>query len=567
MGCVYTVTLQGGGPWGIRIRGGKDFSMPLSISHVTAGGKGSQAGIIIGEQILEINGNSTKDLVHVAAQKLIKSTGQTLTLTLNKSTGSSPVTSTTSSTTQQPAKVSNSKPQFKPLVQPARGGVQPSQYLGNKYQVNTTYAPTEIVNASSNPSDTSFPKTPPSPTATNQNSFPSPPTSSFPPPPTEFLKSSPSKPTMTSPEMTSSTISSYTPPQSYTPSQGYTLTQKFTKAPKIDDRPSALATKSEIDAFQQRVQCSQRPTVTSSQPKPVSQPLSRIPPEQIVASLPVTAQSKTISNSTPEFTPPPPPPPVADLPKMTSSSQPLSQAPKTKSQPNNISKPVQASSNFYQNSNFVHNLADEVNNIQLAESRNKASNMRNEKSPKENSKSNKSPICHACGKPIRGKYCQAIGKDWHPECFVCQTPGCGVPLQQTGFIENKGTVFCRTCFERDFAYTCAKCDEKIIGDVMHALNQTWHMQCFVCAACGKPFLDGIFHWQNEKPYCVDDYNKIFATFCRGCDLRVEAGDQYIEALGHSWHDNCFTCATCHVDLRNSGFYNRNSLPVCKAHAR
>ena len=25
--------------------------------------------------------------------------------------------------------------------------------------------------------------------------------------------------------------------------------------------------------------------------------------------------------------------------------------------------------------------------------------------------------------------------------------------------------------------------------------------------------------------------------------------------------------TCHVDLRNSGFYNRNSLPVCKAHAR
>ena len=74
------------------------------LSHVTAGGKGSQAGIIIGEHILEINGNSTKDLVHVAAQKLIKSTGQTLTLTLDKSTGSSPVTPTTSSIAQQPAK-------------------------------------------------------------------------------------------------------------------------------------------------------------------------------------------------------------------------------------------------------------------------------------------------------------------------------------------------------------------------------------------------------------------------------------------------------------------------------
>ena len=268
-------------------------------------------------------------------------------------------------------KVSNSKPQFKPLVQPARGGVQPSQYQGTKYQVNTTYAPKEIVNASnSNQSD--FPKiTPPSPT-NEKSSFPPPPTSSFPPPPTEFLKSSPTKPTVTSPvtsSMTSSTTSS-----SYTPTQSYTPIQKFTPAPKIEDRPSALAPKSEINAFQQRVQSSQRPTVTSSQPKsqPVSQPIATRPsPERIVAPLPVTAQSKPNSNSTSEFMPPPPPP-VVEPPKVTSSmtsSQPLSQPPKPKSQPS-ISKPVQPSSNSYQNSNYAQNLADEVNNIQLAESRN-----------------------------------------------------------------------------------------------------------------------------------------------------------------------------------------------------
>ena len=33
-------------------------------------------------------------------------------------------------------------------------------------------------------------------------------------------------------------------------------------------------------------------------------------------------------------------------------------------------------------------------------------------------------------------------------------------------------------------------------------------------------------------------------------MRVEAGDQYIEALGHSWHDNCFTCAVSELTLRN-----------------
>ena len=64
---------------------------------------------------------------------------------------------------------------------------------------------------------------------------------------------------------------------------------------------------------------------------------------------------------------------------------------------------------------------------------------------------------------FRGKYCQAIGKDWHPECFKCQSPGCQMSLQTTGFIEDQGKVFCRNCFERDIAYTCAKCNRKIIG--------------------------------------------------------------------------------------------------------
>lgn len=57
------------------------------FSRVTAGGKGAQAGIKMGEQIVAINGSSTADLVHVAAQKLIKNTGLNLELTLNRSKG------------------------------------------------------------------------------------------------------------------------------------------------------------------------------------------------------------------------------------------------------------------------------------------------------------------------------------------------------------------------------------------------------------------------------------------------------------------------------------------------
>ena len=65
------------------------------FSYVASAGKGQNAGIKIGEQILEINGTITKDLVHVAAQKLIKNTGDALTLTLEK-TGTSSSISTAS---------------------------------------------------------------------------------------------------------------------------------------------------------------------------------------------------------------------------------------------------------------------------------------------------------------------------------------------------------------------------------------------------------------------------------------------------------------------------------------
>lgn len=38
-------------------------------------------------------------------------------------------------------------------------------------------------------------------------------------------------------------------------------------------------------------------------------------------------------------------------------------------------------------------------------------------------------------------------------------------------------------------------------EVMHALRQTWHTTCFVCAACGKPFGNSLFHMEDGEPYC------------------------------------------------------------------
>lgn len=36
---------------------------------------------------------------------------------------------------------------------------------------------------------------------------------------------------------------------------------------------------------------------------------------------------------------------------------------------------------------------------------------------------------------------------------------------------------------------------------MHALRQTWHTTCFICAACKKPFGNSLFHMEDGEPYC------------------------------------------------------------------
>ncbi|XP_069394679.1 LIM domain-binding protein 3-like isoform X1 [Paralichthys olivaceus] len=178
--------------------------------------------------------------------------------------------------------------------------------------------------------------------------------------------------------------------------------------------------------------------------------------------------------------------------------------------------------------------------------------------------SSRTPLCGACNNIIRGPFLVALGRSWHPEEFNCHY--CHMSLADVSFVEEQNSVYCENCYEEFFAPTCARCNTKIMGEVMHALRQTWHTTCFVCAACGKAFGNSLFHMEDGEPYCEKDYVSLFSTKCHGCDFPVEAGDKFIEALGHTWHDTCFVCAVCHVNLEGQPFYSKKDKPLCKKHA-
>uniref|UniRef100_A0A8C0ITH3 PDZ domain-containing protein n=1 Tax=Chelonoidis abingdonii TaxID=106734 RepID=A0A8C0ITH3_CHEAB len=91
----YNVTLNGPGPWGFRLQGGKDFNMPLTISRITPGSKAAQSHMNQGDFVVAIDGVNTDGMTHLEAQNKIKSASYNLSLTLQKSKRPAPVPTAT----------------------------------------------------------------------------------------------------------------------------------------------------------------------------------------------------------------------------------------------------------------------------------------------------------------------------------------------------------------------------------------------------------------------------------------------------------------------------------------
>ncbi|XP_064141599.1 PDZ and LIM domain protein 5 isoform X4 [Loxodonta africana] len=176
----------------------------------------------------------------------------------------------------------------------------------------------------------------------------------------------------------------------------------------------------------------------------------------------------------------------------------------------------------------------------------------------------RTPMCAHCNQVIRGPFLVALGKSWHPEEFNCAH--CKNTMAYIGFVEEKGALYCELCYEKFFAPECGRCQRKILGEVISALKQTWHVSCFVCVACGKPIRNNVFHMEDGEPYCETDYYALFGTICRGCEFPIEAGDMFLEALGSTWHDTCFVCSVCCESLEGQTFFSKKDKPLCKKHA-
>ncbi|KAM7112703.1 PDZ and LIM domain protein 5 isoform 5-T8 [Ciconia maguari] len=580
----YSVSLVGPAPWGFRLQGGKDFNMPLSISRLNDGGKAAQAHVGIGDVVLTIDGISTDGMTHLEAQNKIKACTGNLNMTL-----------------QRVASVP--KPDLVHVPKPATHNAAPSASAGDGAQ-DVAEGPRRGFRENQGESK-------------QQNG---PPRKHIVDTYTEFYHT-PTHSDASKKRLIEDT-EDWHPRTGTTQSRSFRILAQITgtdhmKEPEHEAAKKTKKSQTENGDFSipadlpngagaqdtcinlnknsvatQTLEMPPVPEFPSTPLPPMSENGAR--PEPAAALLPVAESSpgsvpsprlsEHIAAAAPgsdslEATQPaaftaasarsipahqentdtrPAPASTASAAALKPTGPPGA-AKYSGWQPANQAAPA---SGWTSNSIKPLGTTDPSEKFATAPQLNEQDTLvqRAEHIPA----GKRTPMCAHCNQVIRGPFLVALGKSWHPEEFNCAH--CKTSMAYIGFVEEKGALYCEVCYEKFFAPECSKCQRKILGEVINALKQTWHVSCFVCVACHNPIRNNVFHLEDGDPYCETDYYALFGTMCHGCEFPIEAGDRFLEALGHTWHDTCFVCSVCSDSLEGQTFFSKKDKPLCKKHA-
>nr|XP_036875969.1 PDZ and LIM domain protein 5 isoform X4 [Manis javanica] len=614
----YSVSLVGPAPWGFRLQGGKDFNMPLTISSLKDGGKASQANVRIGDVVLSIDGINSHGMTHLEAQNKIKGCTGSLNMTLQRASATPKpepvpvqkptVTSVCSETAQELAegqrrgsqgdsKQQNGPPR-KHIVErntefyhipthsdaskkrlmedtedwrPRTGTTQSrsfrilAQITGTEHLTDSETDNTKKAKFDSSLED--LPKSGPHPPATPQVLHIGSQVATLAKVTTHSSRIFPfcsSTRNVTSSLEGSRNFSTFSSPARYTAAV----------------LSSAAATVSAVIAAKTRLSSpEQYPSLLDALCiSPVSKPLAF---SYLQSSRKSTGSIRVRNTSNTQDPSQQLTPSVASVRSMPERQEsPASARPGVASLTTAAAFKPQGSMSIIKSPSWqqpdqaapstgrISNSVTSLGAVAPVSSAGSQPQPRDQDTLVQRAEhipaGKRTPMCAHCNQVIRGPFLVALGKSWHPEEFNCAH--CKNTMAYIGFVEEKGALYCELCYEKFFAPECGRCQRKILGEVINALKQTWHVSCFVCVACGKPIRNNVFHLEDGDPYCETDYYALFGTICHGCEFPIEAGDMFLEALGYTWHDTCFVCSVCCESLEGQTFFSKKDKPLCKKHA-
>uniref|UniRef100_A0A9J8BK63 Actin binding LIM protein 1a n=1 Tax=Cyprinus carpio carpio TaxID=630221 RepID=A0A9J8BK63_CYPCA len=177
--------------------------------------------------------------------------------------------------------------------------------------------------------------------------------------------------------------------------------------------------------------------------------------------------------------------------------------------------------------------------------------------------------CAKCGEVCKGEVLRVQAKHFHIKCFTCKV--CGCDLAQGGFFMKNGEYLCTLDYQRIHGTRCNICGEFVEGEVVTALGKTYHPTCFVCTICKRPFPAGDRVTFNGKDclcqHCAEPMSPgptkdvVGPSRCTGCGRDIKNG-QALLALESQWHLGCFKCKAC-AKVLTGEYISKDGAPYCE----
>nr|XP_034961165.1 actin-binding LIM protein 3 isoform X3 [Zootoca vivipara] len=178
--------------------------------------------------------------------------------------------------------------------------------------------------------------------------------------------------------------------------------------------------------------------------------------------------------------------------------------------------------------------------------------------------------CFRCGDTCKGEVVRVQSNHFHIRCFTCQV--CGCDLAQSGFFFKNGEYICTHDYQKLYGTRCDSCQDFITGEVISALGRTYHPKCFVCSMCRKPFPIGDkVTFSGKDCVCQTCSHSLISnkpikihgpSQCAGCKEEIKQG-QSLLALEKQWHVSCFKCQTCGIVLTGE-YISKDGIPYCES---
>jgi hypothetical protein len=140
--------------------------------------------------------------------------------------------------------------------------------------------------------------------------------------------------------------------------------------------------------------------------------------------------------------------------------------------------------------------------------------------------------CSGCGhSPVSGKFCSECGQP------TASPSAASTPSAAQISAASRIAAAIPDAAPVRRSNGCAACGRDIGLSSVEAMGTNWHKECFVCQCCRKSLIECGFKPHNNLPICGDCYNEQFGLKCSACKKPITS--EYVQVAGSPFHRECY----------------------------